>query len=57
MFVDPSLIACASADIVLQMIEENVNMKSKVEVVLDETENTENRAAKMSVDDLLKCVS
>jgi len=57
MFVNPSLIACASADIVLQMIEENVHMKSKVEAVLDETENTENRAAKMSVDDLLKCVS
>lgn len=29
-------------------------MKVKIEAVLDETENTENRAAKMDVDDILK---
>jgi len=40
----------------LQMVEDNVDMKSKIEKVLDETGNSENRAAKMDVDDLLKCV-
>lgn len=38
------------------MIEDNVDMKAKIEEVLDETGNTENRAAKMTVDDLLKSV-
>lgn len=36
------------------MIEDNVNMKAKVEKVLEDTGNAENRAAKMDVDDLLK---
>ncbi|KAJ3818691.1 S-adenosyl-L-methionine-dependent methyltransferase [Lentinula raphanica] len=37
-----------------QMVEDDVDMKAKVEKVLEETGNTENRAAKMDVDDLLK---
>ena len=36
------------------MIEGDVDMKAKVEKVLEDTGNTENRAAKMSVDDLLE---
>lgn len=40
----------------LQIIEDNVDMKAKIEKVLDETENTENRAAKMDIDDLLRYV-
>ncbi|KIY69559.1 rRNA adenine dimethylase [Cylindrobasidium torrendii FP15055 ss-10] len=40
-----------------RIVEDNVDMKAKVEAVLDETENTENRAAKMDVDDLLKLLS
>jgi len=39
------------------MIEDDVDMKAKVEKVLDDTDNTENRAAKMDVDDLLKLLS
>jgi hypothetical protein len=39
------------------MIEENVNMKLKIEQVLLDTGNSENRAAKMDVDDLLKYVT
>lgn len=31
-------------------------MKAKIEAVLEETGNTENRAAKMDIDDLLKYV-
>lgn len=37
-----------------QMIEDNVDMKAKIEKVLSDTENSDNRAAKMDVDDLLK---
>ncbi|KAJ4001160.1 S-adenosyl-L-methionine-dependent methyltransferase [Lentinula boryana] len=37
-----------------QMVEDDVDMKAKVEKILEETGNTENRAAKMDVDDLLK---
>lgn len=36
------------------MIEDEVNIKAKVENVLEDTGNSENRAAKMGVDDLLK---
>jgi 18S rRNA (adenine1779-N6/adenine1780-N6)-dimethyltransferase len=39
------------------MIEDPLNMKEKVEQVLKQTENTENRAAKMDVDDLLSLLS
>ncbi|KAF8890699.1 S-adenosyl-L-methionine-dependent methyltransferase [Infundibulicybe gibba] len=45
---------CAERD---QMVEDNVNMKAKIEKVLDDTGNTENRAAKMDIDDLLKLLS
>ncbi|KAJ7482216.1 S-adenosyl-L-methionine-dependent methyltransferase [Mycena galericulata] len=45
---------CAETD---QMIEDNVNMKAKIEQVLLDTGNSENRAAKMDVDDLLKLLS
>lgn len=38
----------------IQMVEDDVDMKSRIERVLEETGNTEKRAAKMSVDDLLK---
>lgn len=38
------------------MVEDNVDMKAKIEEVLEHTGNTENRAAKMSVDHLLKSV-
>jgi len=36
------------------MIDGDVNMKAKVERVLDDTSNSENRAAKMDIDDLLR---
>lgn len=36
------------------MVEDNVDMKAKVEQVLEDTGYSENRAAKMSIDDLLK---
>jgi 18S rRNA (adenine1779-N6/adenine1780-N6)-dimethyltransferase len=36
------------------MIEDPLDMKQKVEDVLRATENMENRAAKMDIDDLLK---
>lgn len=36
------------------MITDDMDMKSRIEKVLDDTGNTENRAAKMDVDDLLK---
>jgi 18S rRNA (adenine1779-N6/adenine1780-N6)-dimethyltransferase len=36
------------------MIKDDVNMKAKVEKVLEDTGNAGNRAAKMDVDDLLK---
>jgi 18S rRNA (adenine1779-N6/adenine1780-N6)-dimethyltransferase len=36
------------------MIDGDVNMKAKVERVLDDTGNSENRAAKMDIDDLLR---
>ncbi|KAJ6542734.1 S-adenosyl-L-methionine-dependent methyltransferase [Mycena capillaripes] len=39
------------------MVEDNVNMKAKIEQVLIDTGNAENRAAKMDVDDLLKLLS
>ncbi|KAJ7147280.1 S-adenosyl-L-methionine-dependent methyltransferase [Mycena filopes] len=45
---------CAETD---QMIEDNVNMKAKIEQVLLDTGNSENRAAKMDVDDLLNLLS
>jgi hypothetical protein len=37
-----------------EMVDDSVDMKAKIEKVLKETGNTENRAAKMDVDDLLK---
>ncbi|PBK95620.1 rRNA adenine dimethylase [Armillaria gallica] len=40
-----------------RIIEDDVDMKAKIEGVLEETGNTENRAAKMDVDDLLKLLS
>jgi hypothetical protein len=36
------------------MIEDPLDMKQKVEDVLCATENMENRAAKMDIDDLLR---
>jgi 18S rRNA (adenine1779-N6/adenine1780-N6)-dimethyltransferase len=36
------------------MNESDVNMKVKVEKVLEDTGNAENRPAKMDIDDLLK---
>ncbi|KAF8196656.1 S-adenosyl-L-methionine-dependent methyltransferase [Mycena galopus ATCC 62051] len=45
---------CAETD---QMVEDNVDMKAKIEQVLTDTGNSENRAAKMDVDDLLKLLS
>lgn len=39
------------------MIEDDVDMKARIEKVLDDTGNSENRASKMDVDDLLKCVA
>ncbi|KAJ3879297.1 S-adenosyl-L-methionine-dependent methyltransferase [Lentinula edodes] len=42
---------CSETD---QMVEDEVDMKAKVEEVLEQTGNMENRAAKMDVDDLLK---
>lgn len=36
------------------MIEDDVNIKKKVEEVLQETGFSESRAAKMDIDDLLK---
>lgn len=39
-----------------QMIEDDFDIKKKVEEVLNETGFTDQRAAKMGVDDLLKCV-
>jgi 18S rRNA (adenine1779-N6/adenine1780-N6)-dimethyltransferase len=41
----------------LQIIEDDFDIKKKVEDVLNDTGFTEQRAAKMSVDDLLKYVS
>jgi hypothetical protein len=38
------------------MMEDSVNMKQKIEDILTETGYSEQRAAKMSVDDLLKYV-
>ena len=38
----------------LQMVTDDLTMKARVEQVLNETGNTENRAAKMDVDDILK---
>lgn len=38
------------------MIEDDFDIKKKVEEALNETGFTDQRAAKMSVDDLLKCV-
>ncbi|EEB94105.1 hypothetical protein MPER_07142 [Moniliophthora perniciosa FA553] len=40
-----------------QMVEDDLSMKAKIEKVLEETGDTENRAAKMDVDDLLKLLS
>ncbi|KAF5359005.1 hypothetical protein D9758_004878 [Tetrapyrgos nigripes] len=40
-----------------QMVDDSVDMKAKVEKVLEETGNAENRAAKMDVDDLLKLLA
>ncbi|KAL0564911.1 Dimethyladenosine transferase [Marasmius crinis-equi] len=40
-----------------RMVEDDLNMTEKIETVLEETGNTENRAAKMDVDDLLKLLS
>ncbi|KAF8642942.1 hypothetical protein AX16_009330 [Volvariella volvacea WC 439] len=39
------------------MVEDNVSMKDMVEKILQETGNTENRAAKMDVNDILKSVT
>jgi hypothetical protein len=41
---------------VRKMIEDDIKMKTQIEKVLDDTGNTENRAAKMDVTDLLKYV-
>lgn len=38
----------------LQMVEDDFDIKKKVEQVLDESGFSEQRAAKMDVDDLLK---
>ena len=38
------------------MIEDDFDIKSKVQEVLDATDFAEQRVAKMDVDDLLKCV-
>ncbi|KAK7470326.1 Dimethyladenosine transferase [Stygiomarasmius scandens] len=40
-----------------QMVDDTVDMKLKIEKVLEETGNAENRAAKMDVDDLLKLLA
>ena len=40
-----------------RMVEDNVDMKKKVEEILDATGYGEQRAAKMSIDDLLKLLS
>lgn len=40
-----------------QMIEDDFDIKKKVEEVLTESGFSEQRAAKMDVDDLLKCVN
>jgi len=40
-----------------QMIEDKVDMKAKIEKVLEDTNNSENRPAKMDVNDLLKLLS
>ncbi|KAI5119286.1 hypothetical protein M0805_008065 [Coniferiporia weirii] len=45
---------CAEQD---TMITDDIDMKTRIEKVLEETENTENRAAKMDVDDLLKLLA
>ena len=42
------------ADRLSQMVTDDLDMKARIEKVLDETGNTENRAAKMDVDDILK---
>jgi hypothetical protein len=39
------------------MVEDDLDIKKKVEDVLRATDNLENRAAKMDVDDLLACVA
>lgn len=38
------------------MVEDDVDMKAKIEKILIETNNSENRAAKMDVNDLLRFV-
>jgi len=40
-----------------QMITDDMDMKARIEKVLDDTGNSENRAAKMDVDDLLKLLA
>ena len=40
----------------MQIIEEDFDIKKKVEQVLEETGFMQERVAKMDVDDLLKCV-
>ena len=44
------------SDCARKTITDDVDMKTRIEKVLEETGNTENRAAKMGVDDILKCV-
>ena len=44
------------SDCTRKTITDGVDMKTRIEKVLEETENAENRAAKMDVDDILKCV-
>ncbi|PAV15594.1 rRNA adenine dimethylase [Pyrrhoderma noxium] len=41
----------------VMITDDDVDMKTRIEKVLNDTGNTENRAAKMSVDDLLKLLS
>lgn len=55
-----SWIICTLRDcqlyIVSKMITDDIDMKTRIEKVLEDTGNAENRAAKMDVDDLLKWV-
>ncbi|KAL5525028.1 DIM1 [Sanghuangporus sanghuang] len=45
---------CSEQNIV---IEDEIEMKTRIEKILEETGNTENRAAKMDVDDILKLLA
>ena len=45
---------CACPNVTVQIIEDGVDFKKKVEEVLDESGFKESRAAKMDINDLLK---